>query len=106
VWFARFGGVAPTRFVASFDDSEALHRGAAAGVGVALGKLTRVRLLLESGQLLQLTPRQRLQTDYAHYLVYPPRSAEHRGLQAFRQWLHAQARAYALAMQSPPTPPG
>ena len=99
VWFARFGGVAPSRFVASFDDSEALHRGAAAGVGVALGKLTRVRLLLESGQLLQLTPRQRLQTDYAHYLVYPPRSAEHRGLQAFRQWLLAQARDYAVAMQ-------
>jgi LysR family glycine cleavage system transcriptional activator len=101
VWFARFGGVAPTRFVASFDDSEALHRGAAAGVGVALGKLTRVRLLLESGQLLQLTPRQRLQTDYAHYLVYPPRSAGHLGLQAFRQWLHGQARDYALAMQAP-----
>ena len=98
-WFARFGGVAPNRFVASFDDSEALHRGAAAGVGVALGKLTRVRLLLKSGQLLLLTPHQRLQTDYAHYLVYPPRSAEHLGLQAFRQWLHAQARDYAIAMQ-------
>jgi len=98
-WFARFGGTAPTRFVASFDDSEALHRGAAAGVGVALGKLTRVRLLLESGQLLLLTPHQRLQTDYAHYLVYPPRSAEHLGLQAFRRWLHAQARDYATAMQ-------
>lgn len=99
VWFARFGGTAPTRFVASFDDSEALHRGAAAGVGVALGKLTRVRLLLESGQLLLLTPHQRLQTDYAHYLVFPPRSAGHLGLQAFRQWLHAQARDYAAAMQ-------
>lgn len=99
VWFARFGGAAPTRFIASFDDSEALHRGAAAGVGVALGKLTRVRLLLESGQLLLLTPHQRLQTDYAHYLVFPPRSADHLGLQAFRQWLHAQARDYAAAMQ-------
>jgi len=99
VWFARFGGAAPTRFIASFDDSEALHRGAAAGVGVALGKLTRVRLLLESGQLLLLTPHQRLQTDYAHYLVFPPRSAGHLGLQAFRQWLHAQARDYAAAMQ-------
>ena len=99
VWFARFGGAAPTRFVASFDDSEALHRGAAAGVGVALGKLTRVRLLLESGQLLLLTPHQRLQTDYAHYLVFPSRSAGHLGLQAFRQWLHAQARDYAAAMQ-------
>lgn len=106
VWFARFGGVPPSRFVASFDDSEALHRGAAAGVGVALGKLTRVRLLLESGQLVLLTPHQRLQTDYAHYLVYPARSAEHRGLLAFRQWLHAQARDYALAMQAPAVAPG
>lgn len=100
-WFDRFGGQPPTRFVASFDDSEALHRGAAAGVGVALGKLTRVRLLLESGHLVQLTP-QRLQTDYAHYLVYPPRSSSHLGLNAFRDWLHAQARDYAIAMQAPP----
>lgn len=100
VWFAQFGGQAPTRFVASFDDSEALHRAAAAGVGVALGKLTRVRLLLESGHLARLTSQQ-LQTDYAHYLVYPPRSAEHLGLQAFRQWLHLQARDYAAAMQAP-----
>lgn len=102
VWFAQFGGQAPTRFVASFDDSEALHRAAAAGVGVALGKLTRVRLLLESGQLVRLTPQQ-LRTDYAHYLVYPPRSADHLGLQAFRQWLHRQAREYATAMQQAPT---
>jgi len=100
-WFERFGGQSPARFVASFDDSEALHRGAAAGVGVALGKLTRVRLLLESGHLVQLTP-QRLQTDYAHYLVYPPRSATHLGLVAFRDWLHGQARDYAVAMQAPP----
>lgn len=94
VWFAQFGGQPPSRFVAYFDDSEALHRAAAAGVGVALGKLTRLRLLLESGQLLRLTP-ERLQTDYAHYLVYPPRSADHAGLQAFREWVHAQAREYA-----------
>ncbi len=100
VWFAQFGGQPPTRFVASVDDSEALHRAAAAGVGVALGKLTRVRLLLESGHLTRLTSQQ-LQTDYAHYLVYPPRSAGHIGLQAFGQWLHAQARDYAATMQAP-----
>ena len=103
VWFAQFGGHSPPRFVASFDDSEALHRAAAAGVGVALGKLTRVRLLLESGHLMRLTPQQ-LRTDYAHYLVYPPRSAGHLGLQAFRDWLHAQARAYAATMEPPASP--
>ena len=41
-WFAQHGNEAtPSRFVATFDDSEALHRAAAAGVGVALGRLSR-----------------------------------------------------------------
>lgn len=98
-WFGQRGMRAPERYVAMFDDSEALHRGAAAGVGVALGKLTRVRLLIESGQLVVLTP-ERLQTDYAHYLVYPPRSREHAGLLAFKAWLHQQARDYVAAAGS------
>lgn len=94
VWFGRFGGQAPARYAAYFDDSEALHRGAAAGVGVALGKLTRIRLLLESGQLVRLTPEQ-LPTDYGHYLVYPERSRDHAGLRAFREWLLAEAQEYS-----------
>lgn len=98
-WFSERGMRAPERYVAMFDDSEALHRGAAAGVGVALGKLTRVRLLIESGQLVVLTP-ERLQTGYAHYLVYPPRSREHAGLLAFKTWLHQQARDYVAAAGS------
>lgn len=98
-WFERFGGRPPARYAANFDDSEALHRAAAAGVGVALGKLTRARLLLESGQLVRLT-RESLKTDYAHYLVYPPRSADHAGLLAFRTWLHAEARAHAQSVEA------
>lgn len=89
-WFAQTEGTPPTRFVAVFDDSESHHRAALDGVGVALGRLTRARLLLESGQLVRLSS-QRLKTRYAHYLVYPPRSAEHRGFLAFRDWLRAQA---------------
>jgi len=100
-WFARFGGQPPERFVAHFDDSEALHRAAVAGVGVALGRLTRVRLLLESGQLRRLG-RDRLKTEYAHFLVYPPRSREHAGLAAFRNWLHEEARRYAGGMDAEP----
>lgn len=90
-WFARDGRRAPTRYVASFDDLESLHRAAVAGMGVALARLVRSRSLVDAGQLVVLSER-RLPSDFAHYLVYPPRSADHRGLQAFREWLHAQAR--------------
>lgn len=100
VWFERFGGEPPARFAAYFNDSEALHRGAAAGVGVALGKLTRIRLLLESGQLVRLTPAQ-LQTDYGHYLVYPERSRDHAGLLAFREWLQRESQEYGDTYDGP-----
>lgn len=98
-WFAAHGGEPPARYAAHFDDTEALLRAAASGVGVALGRLTRARLLLESGQLVRLS-NQRLRTHYAHYLVYPPRSAGHAGLQAFRDWLLAEAQAYAQASET------
>jgi LysR family transcriptional regulator, glycine cleavage system transcriptional activator len=95
LWFAEHGNNAvPSRFVATFDDSETLHRAAAASVGVALGRLSRVRLLLESGQLLRLGTK-RVKTDFAHYLVFPPRARTHRALGAFRAWLHDEAKRYA-----------
>lgn len=99
-WFLQFGSARPARYVAGFDDSESLHRAAVEGVGVALARMTRARLLVESGLLVPLTEVS-LRTDYAHYLVYPPRSAGHAGLQAFRGWLHEQARAYAAAQTRP-----
>lgn len=89
-WFALHGGQVPARYVAVFDDSESHHRAALDGVGVALGRVTRARLLLDSGQLVMLTG-QRLKARYSHWLVYPPEVAAHRGLQAFRGWLHEQA---------------
>ena len=97
-WFAQHGGQPPTRYVASFDDSEALNRAALDGVGVALGRVTRARLLLDSGQLVMLST-QRMKTDYAHYLVYPPHSATHRGLLAFRAWLQQQAAEHARHLE-------
>lgn len=102
-WFVSHGIEPPARYVAYFDDSEAHHRAALDGVGVALGRLTRARLLLDSGQLVMLT-RERMKTDYAHYLVYPPRSASHRGLQAFREWLHGEAAEHARHMEQATTP--
>lgn len=104
-WFAQHESEPPARYVAYFDDSEAHHRAALDGVGVALGRLTRARLLLDSGQLVALT-RERMKTDYAHYLVYPPRSAAHRGLLAFREWLHREAQEHARHMERATAPAG
>jgi LysR family glycine cleavage system transcriptional activator len=95
-WFAHFGGTAPRRFVAAFDDAEALHRAAVSGLGVAMGRLTLARPLIEAGLLVELSA-QRLKSDFAHYLVYPPRSEDHAGLRAFREWLLAAAREYSAS---------
>lgn len=95
-WFERFGGSLPTRFVAAFDDSETLHRAAAEGLGIALGRLTLMRPLVDAGLLVPLF-EQRLKAEYARYLVYPPRSQHHAGLAAFREWLLPEAQAYAAA---------
>jgi len=96
-WFAQFGGTLPTRFVATFDDSDTLHRAASEGLGVALGRLTLARPLVDAGRLV-LPFAQRLKAEFAHYLVYPARSASHAGLHAFREWLSAEAAIDAAAV--------
>ncbi|HEY9142741.1 MAG TPA: LysR substrate-binding domain-containing protein [Arenimonas sp.] len=93
-WFSRFGGQRPARFVARFDDAETLHRAAASGMGVALGRLTLAKPLVDAG-LLVLLSKQRMKAHYAHYLVHPPRSDEHAGFLAFRDWLRTEAADYA-----------
>ena len=99
-WFALFGGSAPKRFVARLDDAESLHRAAATGLGVAMGRMTLARPLIDAGLLVVLSPR-RMKSDYAHYLVHPARSNDHAGLLAFREWLLGQARTYALLLTPP-----
>jgi LysR family glycine cleavage system transcriptional activator len=98
-WCARFGGSVPARFVTMFNDTETLHRAASAGMGVAMGRMTLARPLIEAGMLTMLSPH-RLKSEFAHYLVYPARSNDHAGLAAFREWLLAQARIYAATLDS------
>lgn len=92
-WFRTYGGSAPERYVARFDDLDALHRAATEELGVALGRMTMAQPLLDAGRLVTLTSR-RIVAESAHYLVYPERSREHRGLLVFREWLHREARGY------------
>jgi len=95
-WFARFGGSMPKRFRATFSDAEMLHKAAAEGAGVAMGRLILAQPLLANGSLVLLT-RERMAAQYGHYLVYPPRHATHPPLVAFRDWLFAEVKRYLVA---------
>jgi LysR family glycine cleavage system transcriptional activator len=97
-WFARHGGKPPTRFVAGFDNSEALHHAAVQGLGVALGREILARPLIDAGRLVALS-RLRLQAGFGYYLVFPTRSCTHRGFIAFRTWLYGQ-----IGKPPPPLP--
>lgn len=89
-WFAAYGGTAPARYAAQFDDTETLHQAAAQGLGVALARQTLAQPLIDSGRLVPLT-RKRLKAGFSHYLVYPERSLQLPGFQAMRGWLLEQA---------------
>ncbi|TAN03781.1 MAG: LysR family transcriptional regulator [Rhodanobacteraceae bacterium] len=92
-WFAQHGGRPPRRYVASFNDAESRQRAALGGLGVALGRTTMVRPLIEAGQLVTLFP-ELMKGRRAHYLVYPERSRRHPGFAAFREWLVEEAASF------------
>ncbi len=98
-WFATYGGKPPSRYAASLGDSESRQRAAVEGIGVALGRTTMVRPLIETGQLVALFP-QLMQARRWHYLVYPERSRKHAGFMLFREWLLDEAASFRAA---PPT---
>lgn len=101
-WFTQFGGTPPKRYVASFDDPEMLLKAAVEGMGIAMGRHTMTQPLLDNGRLVSLTTR-KMASKYAHYLVYPPRSAELPALIAFREWLLAEVQAEARTLRKPAT---
>ena len=96
-WFARFGGTPPKRYVAHFDTVDALRHAALEGLGVALGRMVTSKSLIDAGRLRVLGGNYLPVAD-AYWLVYPPRSQEHRGLQVFRDWLLAEAEDYCREM--------
>jgi LysR family glycine cleavage system transcriptional activator len=95
-WFDLHGGKPPRRYAASFSDSESRQRAAVEGLGVALGRTTMARPLIEAGQLVALFP-QLMKAKRWHYLVYPERSRKHAGFMAFREWLLDEAARFRAA---------
>ena len=98
-WFGRTGGKPPTRYVAQFDSLDALRHAALEGLGVALGRMVTSKSLIDAGRL-QVLGESYMAVKEAYWLVYPPRSQEHRGLQQFREWLLAEADDYGRQMSA------
>lgn len=92
-WFAANAGRPPRRYVASFNDAESRQRAAVEGIGVAMGRTTMVRPLIDAGKLVALFP-QLAKSEKSHYLVYPERSRKHAGFMAFREWLLDTAKQF------------
>ena len=79
--------------MAHFDSVDALRHAALEGLGVGLGRMVTSKSLIDAGRL-QVLGNNYLPVPEAYWLVYPPRSQEHRGLQVFREWLLAEADDY------------
>jgi len=98
-WFAHYGGKPPRRYVAHMDTVDALRHAALEGLGVAMGRMVTSKSLIDAGRLVVLGDRYLPVPDpEAYYLVYPPRSEDHRGMATFRKWLLAEAEAYCSQM--------
>jgi LysR family glycine cleavage system transcriptional activator len=98
-WFAHYGGKLPRRYVAHVDTVDALRHAALEGLGVALGRMVTSKSLIDAGKLVVLGDRYLpVLEPEAYYLVYPPRSEDHRGMSTFRAWLLEEAQTYCGQM--------
>ncbi len=89
-WF-RVAGIDPRQALrgARFDHFDMVIDAAAAGLGVGLVPDIIARGALQSGRLVQASPRV-LETGQAYTLIYPERSLALPGFARFRDWLSAE----------------
>jgi DNA-binding transcriptional LysR family regulator len=81
-----------------FNYAHQIVQAALTGQGVALARMPLVAHSLASGDLVEVLPGRRLDTPMAYYLVVGPRSSQRPEIQAFCDWLLAQAELTRLAI--------
>ena len=90
-WFVAHARVEPRRWL-YFNYASQIAQAALAGQGVALARLPLVADSLASGDLVEPLPGRRLDSSLAYWLLVGPRSAQRPEVQAFCDWLRAEAR--------------
>ena len=81
-----------------FGYASQIAQAALTGQGVALARMPLVADSLASGDLIEVLPGHRLDTPMAYYMVVGPRAALRPEIQAFCEWLLAQAQITRLAI--------
>ncbi|MES2184423.1 MAG: LysR substrate-binding domain-containing protein [Pseudomonadota bacterium] len=104
-WFEahRVGRVEPRRWL-FFNYAAQIAQAALAGQGVALARLPLVADSLAAGDLVEALPEHRLDSPLAYWLLVGPRSAQRPDVQAFCDWLRAEARVTRATIGDMPDP--
>ena len=87
------------------NNSAAVLQAAAEGQGIALARSVMARDDLQAGRLLRLCPQIRLPSRLAYHVVYRPECTGQPMIQAFRDWLMAEAAAWQAAAVPAGEPP-
>ncbi len=91
---AKVRGVSNSRGM-KINNSAAVLQAAIEGRGVALARSVMARDDLMAGRLARLFPDISFASELAYFIVYRPECARLPKLQAFRDWLHSEARTPA-----------
>jgi DNA-binding transcriptional LysR family regulator len=87
-----------------FNYAYQMVQAALTGQGVVLARSALVAESLASGDLVEVLPRQRMESPMAYWLLVSPRSAGRPEIQAFGTWLQAQAGTTREAIGDGPDP--
>ncbi len=104
-WFGEQGlhDVHPKRWL-YFNYAHQIVQAALTGQGVALARLPLIADSLASGDLVEVLPGHRLDSPLAYWLLVGPRSAHRPEVQAFSQWLQAEAARTRQTVGEVPDP--
>lgn len=92
-----FKTLEPKRWL-HFNYAHQIAQAALTGQGVALSRMPLIADSLASGDLVEILPNMRLDTPMAYWLMVGPRSGNRPEIQAFSNWLLAQAQLTRLAI--------
>ncbi len=104
-WFdaRQLGRLEPKRWL-YFNYAYQMTQAALTGQGVVLARLPLVAESLANGDLVEVLPGQRMDSPMAYWLISGPRAKDRAEIDAFCQWLVAQAKATREAIGEVPDP--
>jgi DNA-binding transcriptional LysR family regulator len=104
-WFdeQHLAKLTPKRWL-YFNYAYQMVQAALTGQGLVLARLPLVAESLANGDLIEVLPRQRMDSPMAYWVIVGPRSAQRAEIQAFYTWLLAQSKATRATIGEVPDP--